>query len=210
MNGRTKHDYTMLQHRVAVLKLKFGDKKIRKALKRYLESRTSGRPTKWTQIRLLALWFIVQANIPLGNNTVKGSCSVLESQGGIFDALDCELSVRNRLVSSQSSIHRLYYEAEAVFDDIKPVNDCGGERNKRAPTLREKLCRLASEMGARGIFMCPVISIAELFILECSETDKRPSEIIDCIDLQWLTVDFSALSVIPDGDNLWRIKGICS
>jgi hypothetical protein len=142
--------------------------------------------------------------------TVKGSCSVLESQGGIFDDCDGELKVRNRLVSGQSSIHRLYYEAEAVFGDIKPVNDCGGGGNKQAPTLREKLCRLTSEMVARGIFMCPIISIAEAFISECLETDKIPSEIIEYIDLQWLTVDFCVLKFIPDGDNLWRIKGICS
>jgi hypothetical protein len=135
------------------------------------------------------------------------SCHKLESLSGIFECFDYGLKLRNRVVHKRSRIHRLYYDAETAFGNLE-LQDANPSGSNQASTLREKLRRLAAEMAVRGIFMCPVISIAEAFVLECMKSnDTDPKDIIEGDLFKYVQVDFAEIKFVPNGE-LWQIKGI--
>jgi hypothetical protein len=214
MNKRSDQERATLQLKVSALKQQFGCKETRLAMKKYIESRLPGRQQKWRQTRLFALWLIVQCHVQLENRTVNGSCRRLEALGGIFADFEYESKVRNQLVSTRARIHRLYYDAETAFNDLDVgdtnVNGFSEDLTLHGSTLREKLRRLAAEIATRGIFMSPVMALAERFVLECMKSDDlSPDEIIDGTGITYRTVNFEKVKYLPDG-KLWRLTGTCS
>jgi hypothetical protein len=117
------------------------------------------------------------------------------------------MKVRNRIVHKRARIHRLYYDAETAFGYIE-LHDANPSESNQASTLREKLRRLAAEMAVRGIFMCPVISIAEAFVSECMKSNYRhPKDIIESDFFGYAQVDLEEITFIPDGE-VWQVKGV--
>ena len=137
------------------------------------------------------------------------SCGLLEYLGGIFESFDHLLKVRNRLVSNKARIHRLYYDAEAAFDCLEAL-EAAPTASYQGSKLREKLRSLAAEVAARGIFMCPVITVAEVFVLEfIRSNDIDPKGILDDSCLSYVQIDLAEVKFAPDG-KLWRMKGVCA